>query len=451
MKNHSLRGRLVRVLVTLQVTASLSVLAIFVMWAWATDRMVDQSGTRVSKTIADALARAPSGQLMLNPSPRTDALFAAAPDLWFIARDEAGHEVRRGSVPDPYAQLVRSGLEIGRSALDLIEDEQRPRARFERIDTPNGYINLVVQTGGPLSLTDTLKWWLTAFLILVAPIAVVTTLVVVVATPPVVRKGLKPVTDVAADIERVDIDSLARPLSEAQVPIELRPFVATVNRAFERLGESHDRQKRFLADAAHELRSPIATLRIQVDTLPSAVQEKISLQRSAMRLAVLAENLLNVQRLERSIAVFETVDLLELCERVVGDLAPLVIASGCSVSLESSASATAAVDVASVERALSNLILNAVEHGGPGCDIRVAVRKPSTIAVEDSGPGIPPADRKRVLEPFRTLNSSTRGTGLGLFLVAEVAKLHQGQLTIGDSILGGASVQLALLKVSSSL
>jgi len=444
MKTYSLRGRLVRVLIALQVVAGVSVLAGLVVWSWASGRMVDESGARTSKVIASAISMAANGELKFVPNPRTDAVFADAPDYWFIARDKAGHEVRRGNVPPRYVEIAASVDGIGRSALDLLDEEQRPRARLERIESANGPFNLVVQAGGPLSLADTLRLWLLAYLILIAPVTVVTTLVVAVATPFVVRRTLNRVTDAASKIERVDIESLAQPLSNAQVPAELRPFVDAVNRAFERVSESHARQGRFLADAAHELRTPISTLRIQVDSLPYEGAEKLALQRSTTRLTLLAEGLLNVQRLDRAVAHFEPVRLAELCERVVGDVAPLVIASDCIIYMEHGPSPVVSADAPSIERALSNLILNAVEHGGPGCEIRVSVEAPSTIVVGDSGPGIPVAERERVLEPFKRLESSTYGTGLGLYLVAEVARLHHGELRIEDSALGGASVRLTL-------
>ncbi len=450
MKAGSLRGRLVRVLITLQVVAGVSVLAALVAWSWGSGRMVDESGARIAKVLGEAISRAESGELVLEPNARTREVFDKAPDYWFIARDEAGHELQRGNVPPRYVELARSAKGIGRSALDLLDEEQRPQARLEHIESPNGAFNLVVQAGGPMSVTETLRLWLFAYLILIAPVTMVTTLVVAVATPFVVKRTLRRITTAAAQIERVDIESLSQPLPGDQIPSELRPFIKAVNRAFQRLREAHERQARFLADAAHELRTPISTLRIQIDSLPDAHSEKLILQRSTTRLMLLAENLLNVQRLKRPVANFQPVDLQELCEQVVGDLAPLVIASGCTISLEPGPTTKVDADSPSIERALSNLILNAVDHGGKGCEIRVSVERPATLVVDDSGPGIPASQRERVLEPFKRFGSLSHGTGLGLYLVTEVAKLHHGGLKIGESPLGGASVRLAIGQAAGS-
>ena len=446
MKAGSLRWRLVRSLVMLQVAASLLVLLSFVLWYGAAGRFVDEGGERTAETVGAALAHAPDGRLILGENEEVRWLLDAAPDLWFIARDAQGRELRHGEVPARYVAIVQVLDGVERSALDLTDASARPAARFERIQTADGPVNLVVRTGAPFSLKNKLKWWTLAFLVLVAPIMLVTSLVVVIATPFVIRRGLKGVVATAAQAEHVDIDALATRLPVQGVPAEILPLVEAVNRAFDRLDEGYGRQARFLADAAHELRTPITTLRIQADSLPDSAH-KAPLVRATTRLMTLAEQLLDLQRLARASVRAERterIDLRALCEHVAADMAPLAIMSGCSLAVEAPQAVFVRADATSIERALANLIQNAIEHGGAGGEIQLCVMPPGTIAVNDAGPGIPAHERDRVVEPFHRIHPRGRGAGLGLHLVAEVAQMHGGQLVVSESPLGGASMQLVL-------
>jgi len=444
MKTHSLRWRLVGSLVALQVAASLLVLLGFLALMAAAGRFVDEGGDRAAQIIGGALGHTPEGRLVLTPDAEARWLLDAAPSLWFVARDAKGEELRHGEVPPRYQALVRALGGMGRAALDLAEPNARPAARFERIETPTGPVDLIVQTRAPLSVTGKSAWVTIAFLILVAPILLVTGLVVVIATPFVIRRGLEGVVATAARAEQMDVDRLATRLPLEGVAAEVRPLVEAVNRAFDRLDDGYRRQERFLADAAHELRTPITTLRIQVESLPHENAEKARLVRATTRLVTLAEQLLDLERLRRVAIAGDLVDLRALCERVAADLAPLVIRNGGSLSVEAPQPVFARADATSIERAVSNLVQNATEHGGAGCEIQVHVRAPATVEVCDSGPGIPVHERERVVAPFHRIHPRGSGAGLGLHLVAEVARLHQGSLTVGASHLGGARMRLEL-------
>jgi signal transduction histidine kinase len=435
MKPRSLRWRLVGNLVLLQVVASLLALLGVIAIFGAVGRFVDEGGERTVQIIGRSIEHTADGKLVLGATSEVQRLLGAAPNLWFVVRNSQGYELRHGDVPPRYVALLRVLDGKERSALDLAESVGRPAARFERIDTDGGTVNVMVQAGAPLSLVDKFKWIATAYLVLVAH------------TPFVIRRGLAGTVATAAKAEHIDIDRLETRLPMTQVAAEIQPLVAAVNRAFDRLDEGYKRHERFLADAAHELRTPIATLRIQIESLPQNTRGKPRLLRATTRLATLAEQLLDLQRLTREPASIDSVDLRLVCERVVGDLAPLVIMNGCSIAVDAPDSVRVRADVTSIERAVANLIQNAIEHGGEGCEIRVGVYPPATIEVSDSGPGIPEDQRGRIVEPFYRLRA--RGAGLGLHLVSEVARIHQGRLEIGSSDLGGASMRLVLATITS--
>ncbi|MBN8747629.1 MAG: HAMP domain-containing histidine kinase [Variovorax sp.] len=443
MKAGSLRWRLVRNLVMLQVAAGVLVLVGVIALYWAVGRFVDEGGERTAETVGAALGHSPRGQLVMRDGEEIRWLLKASPQLWFIARDAHGHELRYGDVPERYAEVIHALDGVARASLDLADASARPAARFEKIETAKGPINLVVKTGSPFSMTNKLKWWTLAFLVLVAPTMLVTCLVVVIATPFVIRRGLRGVVATAAQAENVNIDTLATRLPVHGVPLEILSLVEAVNRAFDRLDEGYRRQARFLADAAHELRTPITTLRIQADSLPDTAH-KAPLVRATTRLMTLAEQLLDLQRLQHSTVPSQQVDLREICERVPADLAPLAVMSGCSIAVEAPQPVFLHADAFAIERAVGNLVQNAIEHGGRRAEIQVLVQPPGTIVVNDSGPGIPIVERARVLDPFHRIHPRGRGAGLGLHLVSEVARMHRGRLVVGESPRGGASMLLVL-------
>jgi signal transduction histidine kinase len=440
----SLRWRLIWSLILLQVVVGSLVMGGFLGLAWVLGRVVDETGQETVTVIQRALARGPDGQLVVEPTAEVQRLQKADPPFWFIARDAHGSEVRSGDVPPVYSTLFNALGDMERMALNPEDDNTRPKARFERAQTRAGLVAVMVQTGGPLTVRNTLKGTGIAFLFLVAPMALATCLGVILATPFVVKRGLKGVVATAEHAESIDVHERTTRLPLANVASEIRPLVNAVNRAFDRLNEGYDRQERFLADAAHELRTPITTLQIHLEGLQDGAL-KVKLMQASARLATLAEQLLDLQRLDH-VAVHDQqqVDLKALCERVAGDIAPLAIMNRCTLSVDAPRPLWVRGDAPSLERALSNLIQNAIEHGGQGCDIQVRLWEPSGFEVLDSGPGIPAADRERVVAPFHRLVPRGRGAGLGLHLVAEVARLHGGQLTIGSSESGGAKMRLEL-------
>jgi len=440
----SLRWQLIWSLILLQVVVGALVMGGFLGLAWVLGRVVDETGQETIKAIQRALVHAPDGKLAIEPTPEVQRLREADPPFWFVARDAKGSEVRNGEVPAIYARLFDSLDGMERMAVDPESDNTRPKARFERVETRAGMVAVMTQTGSPLTVKNTLKGTAIAFLFLVAPMALVTCLGVILATPFVVKRGLKGVVATAEHAESIDVHERTTRLPLANVASEIRPLVNAVNRAFDRLNEGYDRQERFLADAAHELRTPITTLQIHLEGLQEGPL-KVKLMQASARLATLAEQLLDLQRLDH-VAVHDRqqVDLKALCERVAGDIAPLAIMNRCTLSVEAPKPLWVRGDAPSLERALSNLIQNAIEHGGQGCDIQVRLWEPSGFEVLDSGPGIPEADRERVVAPFHRRVPRGRGAGLGLHLVAEVARLHGGQLTIGSSESGGAKMRLEL-------
>jgi signal transduction histidine kinase len=224
--------------------------------------------------------------------------------------------------------------------------------------------------------------------------------------------------------------------------------VAAVNAALGRLDEGYERHKRFLLDAAHELRTPIAILQTRLESL-SPGPDTSRLIEDVARLSTLAEQLLDLQRLNQQNVRLVQIDLVTIGKRVAADLAPLAIAGGYDIAFESEVKrAEVSGDPASLERALTNLVQNAIQHGGRKGSITIGVEWPAVISVTDEGPGIPVADRERVFEPFHRLHARDRGVGLGLNLVQEIVRLHEARVTVLDGPNGGACFRITFQPAS---
>lgn len=389
---------------------------------------------RIIPIIADAVARDAAGGLSIVMTPELADLRTEATDLWFVAEDDGGASVVFGTVPENYASLLGRLSDLSYAQL---RDRVAPydlAAVIRRENTDIGALTILGH--GALSELGFMVVFATNTIIL--PIFVLLTLTSLVVTPWIVRRSLAGVSRIAREAEEIDANSRGRRLSEAYVPQEIAPLVRAVNDALRRLDDGYERQQRFIASASHELRTPIAVLASKVDAADSKTVRALALD--VQRIATMTEQLLDLHRLENN-RHDVTIDLAEVGRRVVGDLAPLVIANGGSISLEVVDNEPCIGDVAALERVLVNLVQNAIDHGGTNVVVRVLG---AALEVEDDGPGIPPTERERVFEPFHRLRPRATGSGLGLNLVREVMDQHGGRVEILDAPGGGTVFRVDL-------
>ncbi|WP_247462360.1 HAMP domain-containing sensor histidine kinase, partial [Bradyrhizobium sp. 62] len=198
------------------------------------------------------------------------------------------------------------------------------------------------------------------------------------------------------------------------------------------------------ADAAHELRTPIAILNTRLESLPAG-PDKTRLLEDSARLATLAEQLLDIQRLDRCGHPFTRVDLVAIAQSAAADLAPLAIAAGYELALDAPSTPVETIgDAAALERALTNLVQNAIQHGPRRGTIGIRISRPASIEVTDEGAGIPADQREQIFEPFYRLTPLDRGAGLGLNMVREIVLLHGGHISVADAAIGGACFRISL-------
>jgi len=261
----------------------------------------------------------------------------------------------------------------------------------------------------------------------------------------VVSGSLEPVARVRKQVASRQADDLS-PVSEAGLPDEVRPLVQELNLLFGRVRTAFDAQQHFVADAAHELRTPLAALKLQVQSLersdsPEAKRVAVGrLTAGIERATRLVEQLLVLARQEASMAggaPRQNVDIAGAAKRAVAELASVATAKGIDLGLQRADAAGIEGQPDALMILLRNLIDNAIKytpHGGT-VDVSVTVEHGTVrVAVEDSGPGIPPAERERVFDRFyRVPGSDAAGSGLGLAIIKSIAERHGATLALGES------------------
>lgn len=297
------------------------------------------------------------------------------------------------------------------------------------------------------------------------------TLIPVLATLPLlgaliwflVGHGLKPLQQLANDVAQRRADALD-PLPVTGIPDEVRPLVLALNHLLERLGQALAAQREFVADAAHELRTPLTALQIQLQLTERATDEASrttalnDLGTGLSRATHLVQQLLTLARQEPGTELNlarQTLVLADLVRQSLVDHAAL--ANTRQIDLGAPRLDDRLLidgDPASLRTMIGNLIDNALRYTPSGGRVDLVVESNAETAgilncclrVDDSGPGIPPEDRQRVLDRFfRRPGTEQPGSGLGLAIVQRVADRHQAKLQLGDSPLGGLRVSVCFM------
>ncbi|QRY65117.1 HAMP domain-containing histidine kinase (plasmid) [Ensifer sp. PDNC004] len=443
--SHSFKWRLVGWLVLFETVAILIVIAIAVGLLWVTGYLIDGYENGNVDVLKDAITRKADGGLELQETPELQRLRQQAGKIWFIVRDKQGHSLAEGTVPEEFAFAV-AGLERMNDARFRRSPDKnaRPEAVVKWLESPAGMVQIFSGTEGQLTLGRLLLTTTGAFLTIFVPMLLLLAFATVVVTPIVVRRMLSGLSHAAAHAAHIEYDQRGIQMPVTGVPNEFLPLVTAVNDALTRLDDGYTRHKRFLAQAAHELRTPVAILGARIASLPPG-PDKTRLNEDVTRLSILAGQLLDLERLDAENDDFRPVDLAALAERVIVALAPLGFGAGYEMSFEADQRPVMiSGDEASLERALTNLVQNAIDHGGRRGTITVKVDPLGAIDVCDDGDGIPRSEADRIFEPFQRLRKDGKGAGLGLNLVQKIVHLHGGYVDVARSASGGACMRIVL-------
>ncbi len=378
--------------------------------------------------------------------PSDSPPYLPSPDSVIYAVHDTKGRLLAGS-----AELPVAGMSGDTSQLIALTrmNHRTVRSLTTRFDTPAGVVLISVADVGPrvepaarYGFMSTLLWDF---------VQLDVTLVLVWVG---IQLGLRPVKKLRDEIAARSPQDL-RPIDEASVPREIAPVVITLNRLFVTLRASVQSQQQFIANTAHQLRTPITGLQAQLDLLvaesaAAPVRARlVTLQEGIRQLAHSANQLLTLARADPTVnltAKNQTVAVDSIVGEVVAKFYDRALRSNIDLGVETEPVSITA-DPALIDDLLSNLVDNALKYTPSGGSVTVSTGRRSgkvLLSVEDTGSGIPEADRHRVLQRFYRLpNSPGHGSGLGLAIVDEIAQLYGASLTI-TAVTAGSGTRVSL-------
>jgi two-component system OmpR family sensor kinase len=364
----------------------------------------------------------------------TGTVRVARPDFLFVVRayDETGRLFFETMVTARPFDAPRS-LNPGYSEVESLGEQWRVYTHV----APEG----IVQVAQPVAMRESLARELSLRMLLPV-LLLIPVLGAVLAW--VSRRGLAPIEHTSRRVQERDAGRLD-PLPTGDVPTELRPLVDALNALLARLAASMDAQHAFLADAAHELRSPVAALALQAQLAERAQHAETrgaafaDLREGIARTGRMIEQLLNLERLQRGGRVEPAgpVDVARLAREVVSAFAARADTLGLDLGVEAAPSVVVSGAEAELRSLIANLVDNALRYAPRGSEVTVSVRsRDDSVELEvlDSGPGIPADHRARVFERFQRIpGDATHGSGVGLHIVSKIVERHRGTIELADA------------------
>jgi two-component system sensor histidine kinase QseC len=393
--------------------------------------------------------------------PDTSARFGAVrlPDRQVLDSDATAHRPAI-TVRDARGQLLVGSTELPALSFDqgdahfhAVTYGPRRWRVFQRWDAQREYW---IQVAAPLDERDELMRKL------LAP-ALLALLALLVLVPPMVfaglRSGLKPLRKLTRSLS-AGTSAMTASLTDERVPVELAPFTEAIDRLVDRLKLSLEHERRFTADAAHELRHPLAALRLELDLAgrgDDAAARALHLQRSQEaldRMQRLVTQLLLLARVEKLAELDDAgpLRLASVAEAALRDASEHAAARSIELSLDHDGNDFVLGSRGLLGILVQNLLDNALRHVPDHGQVNVRVGGHAdgvTLEVDDDGAGFAPTNAARLGERFhRPEGSVGEGSGLGLSIAQAIASLHHGQLAFGRSALGGARVSLSLPRIA---
>jgi two-component system OmpR family sensor kinase len=424
---YSLRGRLFIGLTLMIVSTGL--VAGIVAFRWAFDEAIEMQDSILTQI----------GTFALNSRLQKDAPINAGVDPEArVTVEELGDK--------PSGTADARALWILQDGLHVVSRDQSPWRIMLRTRADGSRFAV----GQPTAMRDEIARDSALYAIL--PFAVLAPwLMLVIAI--VAWQSLRPMTELAVQLDARRSDDLGK-LSPEGTPRELHPFIASINRLLERIQALMEQQRRFVADAAHELRTPITAMSLQAENLsqtelpPESLERLAVLRSGARRTAHLLEQLLALARYDIDRKPEASVTSLDRCAKeVVSDVMATATERGVDLGFEIIEPALVRGEYAMLTSVVHNLVDNALRHTPQGGRVDIGVFREGAqiiLQVEDTGPGIPVGDLERVFEPFvRGSRPTEEGTGLGLSIVKRIVERLKGSVTLENVPKAGLRVTVA--------
>jgi len=266
-----------------------------------------------------------------------------------------------------------------------------------------------------------------------------------------VGRAMAPLKKIAKEIDNRKPDDF-QPISSGEIPVEVDIIISALNHLFDRLYKAFENIRRFTSDAAHEIRTPLAVLKIQSQLAqkakdnPSRLQAINEISDEVSHISILVEQLLTLSRLDPdgSLLKSEQLDLTKMAQDVIANQVPKALEKNLDISLKANASYIISAKLGLLPILMRNLIDNAINYTPENGKVEVTIHKKGAqilLSINDSGPGILSTERKKVFERFyRCRGNDISGYGLGLSIVKRISELHNAQIALNRSAFGGLSV-----------
>jgi signal transduction histidine kinase len=444
MRFESLQVRLAVRLAVLYVVATAVAAAVLVYQAYDTAASLNdrELGLR-AEDLARAVSRDEAGLPQLKLPARLASGYASSSDDIFAVRDSAGR-ILAASPPEFGAQVVKWPLAKDDPSyfhLTNLGSTDYYGLSVE-LNSSAGPVSVsVARTAGANDVVSSLLREFVLDVVWLSPLFMLATLAIAIV---VIRSGLKPVRDISRLATAIGPHSTSIRLPAANLPAEIKPLVDAVNAALDRLDRGFLAQRQFTADAAHQLRTPLAIVTGALDSMQGN-GELGKLRTDVARMNRLVGQLLRVARLDAVPLELEPVELNEIASSVVATLAAWAIPQGRTVVFMSADEPVSVrANRHAVADAIRNLVENGVAHSPSGGEVAVKVHCDGRVAVIDHGCGVMPQDREHIFDRFwRSKNPTAEGAGLGLAIVREIMKAHNGIVTLEDNVGGGSIFTLS--------
>ena len=337
----------------------------------------------------------------------------------------------------PLSDTLGEGFHTIKGSVDDDDDDDDDEYRAYIRQTPQGKIAVLQETEYRDDLAATAAYQSVLPLLIALPL-------MILLTVWITYRAMRPVKTLSASLGQRRSDDLS-PLDGEGVPSEIQGFVTAINQLLQRTGENIRRQQRFIADAAHELRSPLTALSLQAERLTKLPQSDEAREQTGLILQSiqrnrhLLEQLLTHARAQGSETQRNLTDISLQAQfrRVLQELMPLALNKQQDIGVAVENDLRIRADDTEIYTLIKTFTDNAIRYTPAGGRIDIGFSEtPTTLTiwVEDDGPGIPAAERSRVTDAFyRILGTEQQGTGLGLSIADAIAKRYGGKLILADS------------------
>jgi two-component system, OmpR family, sensor histidine kinase TctE len=405
------------------------------------EKGIDQSLTQSVRSLARQVKPVGSGLLIDFPKA-AQAIIEEDPSdkvSYMVSSPPGSFVLGNATLPAPPTGIVQSlqqsnQVQLYRARLDAVDNESARPLRVAVLELNYGDANtpqrLRVQVAKSLAVQERIARELIVDII--APLLLLGAALSGLVYAGIAR-GLRPLQRLQTKLGEKSATALS-PIELRSAPQEVHSLAAAINQLLAAVQRSVSQEKRFLNDAAHQLRTPLAGLKSQLDLAmresdPVALQARLAKVNAGVeRSSHLVHQLLRLARSEADIALTDT-DIAQLAQEVARDAAPAALAAGVDFGYEGEEHLTHRANALLLREALTNLIDNAVRYAGKGSTVTLRVRREvahTILEVEDNGPGLHTEARERIFERFYRASDLPGGAGLGLSIVQEVALRHGG-------------------------